>query len=265
MTTLTLREEPPERLDMSGITPAALAGMSDTEIARLPVGTTRFRLALGDCFGVARGEPDRLVIKGGSTRLDRVAAGLTGGTVLVEGDVGQRLAEAMGGGTVHVMGSAGPFAATAATAGKITIHGDADVSAGGTVHGAMTGLNGATLCINGRGGDRLGDTMRSGLILVGTAGDFTGCRMIAGTIVCGALGANPGYGMRRGTILARKAGPLLPTFVRTGRQASVIARILAISIREIAPDMAELAVGPLERWAGDLATLGKGEILLPLS
>lgn len=264
MTVLTLRGEPPERLDLGGVNPAALARMGPREIAHLPVGTTRFRLTVGDCFDVAFGGPDRLVIRGGSARLDRTGAGLGAGSIIVEGDVGQRLAEGMTGGEIAVHGSAGPFAATAASGGRITVHGDAGASAGGTLHGAMAGLTGATLIIRGRAGDRLGDSMRSGLILVANAGDHAGCRAVAGTIVAGSLGAHPGYGMKRGTILAGTTGDLLPTFVRTGRQALVITRILARMIEDLAPGTAEFAAGPLERWAGDLATVGKGEILRPL-
>ncbi|MGA0593682.1 formylmethanofuran dehydrogenase subunit C [Enterovirga sp. CN4-39] len=263
MTVLTLLEEPPERLDLSGITPAALAGMSEAEIARLPVGTTRYRLTLGDCFGIAVGEPGRVLVRGGSSRLDRVGAKLAAGTMVVEGDVGQRLGEGMTDGSLEVHGSAGPFAGTGAAGGRISIDGDAGPSAGGTLHGAKAGLNGATLIIKGRAGDRLGDTMRSGLILVGAAGDHAGCRAVAGTIVAGAVGAYPGYGMRRGTLLARECGQLLPTFVHTGRQPLVITRILRRLLEQFAPDMGEVLSGPLDRWAGDLATLGKGEILMP--
>jgi formylmethanofuran dehydrogenase subunit C len=239
--------------------------MSSSEIARLPVGTTRFRLTLGDCFDIASGEPGRLVVRGSSTRLDCVGAGLSRGVIIVEGDVGQRLAAGMTGGEIDVAGSAGPFAATAATGGRITIKGDAGASAGGTLHGARDGLNGATLVIKGRAGDRLGDTMRRGLIVVTAAGDHTGCRAIAGTIVAGRIGAEPGYGMRRGTILARECGPFLPTFVSTGRQNLVVTRILSRVVARLAPEMGDFVSGSLHRWAGDLAALGKGEILRPWS
>ncbi|ACL60824.1 formylmethanofuran dehydrogenase subunit C [Methylobacterium nodulans] len=264
MSVLTLRHAPPERLDLSGITPAALAGLSEAEAARLPVGTSRQGVALGDCFTIALDGAESLRIAGGSDRLDRVGAGLAQGSILVEGDVGQRLGAGMTGGTIRVSGSAGPFAGTAARGGTITIAGDAGPGAGGALHGAMGGLDGATLVIGGRAGDRLGDRMRAGLIVAGAAGDHAGSRMIAGTLVAGTIGDHPGYGMRRGTLLVERHGALLPTFVETGTQDLVFLRLLAKALEPLSPRFAALARARLSRRSGDLATLGKGELLTPL-
>ncbi|MET7242602.1 formylmethanofuran dehydrogenase subunit C [Methylobacterium sp. EM32] len=264
MSTLTLREPPPERLDLAGITPAALAGLSEAEAARLPVGTSRRGLTLGDCFALHLDGSEELRILGASDRLDRVGAGLSLGRIVVEGDVGQRLGAGMTGGTLTVTGSAGPFAGTAATGGTIRIAGDAADSAGGAVHGAACGLDGATLVIGGCAGDRLGDRMRSGLIVAKRAGVHAGARMIAGTIVADALGDHPGYGMRRGTLVAARHGVLLPTFVETGRQDLVVLRLLAKSLEAVAPEAASLLRAPLRRYGGDLATLGKGELFAPV-
>ncbi|MBK3423432.1 formylmethanofuran dehydrogenase subunit C, partial [Methylobacterium sp. IIF4SW-B5] len=126
------------------------------------------------------------------------------------------------------------------------------------------GLDGATLLIGGRAGDRLGDRMRAGLIVVREAGDHAASRMIAGTIVAEAVGDHPGYGMRRGTLVAARHGALLPTFVETGRQDLVVLRLLAKSIATHAPWAAALLRGPMRRYGGDLATLGKGELFTPV-
>jgi formylmethanofuran dehydrogenase subunit C len=271
MSVLTLRHAPPERLDLSGITPDRLAGLSEAEAARLPVGTSRLGLVLGDCFSLALDGGEELRLAGGSDRLDRVGEALAGGTITVEGDVGQRLGAGMRAGTIRVSGSAGPFAGTGAKGGLIAIAGDAGASAGGAVHGAMGGLGGATLVIGGRAGDRLGDRMRGGLIVAERAGDLAGARMVAGTLVAGTIGDHPGYGMRRGTVLVERHGALLPTFVETGTQDLVFLRLLAKALDALAldavaldPRFAALARAPLARRAGDLATLGKGELFTPL-
>ncbi|MGE7414174.1 formylmethanofuran dehydrogenase subunit C [Methylobacterium tarhaniae] len=259
MSTLTLRQAP-ERLDLAGLTPAALAGLSEAEAARLGVGTGRRGLTLGDCFTIALDGSDELRIVGATDRLDRVGAGLSRGRIVVEGDVGQRLGAGMTGGTLTVSGSAGPFAGTAAKGGTIRIAGDAAESAGGAVHGAEVGLDGATLVIGGRAAERLGDRMRGGLILAKAAGAHTGSRMIAGTIVAEEIGDHPGYGMRRGTLVAARHGALLPTFVETGRQDLVVLKLLATSLKDLAPEAAALLRAPMRRYGGDLATLGKGEL-----
>jgi hypothetical protein len=43
----------------------------------------------------------------------------------------------------------------------------------------------------------------------------------------------------------------------------VALRLVAGALRTHAPELAEIALGPLARRAGDLATLGKGELLIP--
>ncbi|KAA2237495.1 formylmethanofuran dehydrogenase subunit C [Salinarimonas soli] len=260
--TLRLREEPPERLDLSGLC-AALRRDGPLSIEKLPVGTSRMGLVLADCFAVSGGDASDLRIEGGSPRLDGVGAGFSEGTVTVEGPVGQRLGAGMSGGTLRVRGSAGPFSGVGATGGLIEIHGDAGERAGGAPYGAPVGLNGATLVVRGRAGTRLGDRMRRGLIVTDTAEDHAGTRMIGGTIVAGTVGAAPGYAMRRGTLLVGGHGPLISGFVPTGTHRLVFARLLHGILRRLAPDLAGLAEGDLERRAGDLATLGKGELLTP--
>ena len=257
-----LREPPPERLDLSPLVPERLAGLSARDIERLPVGTSRFGLVVGDLIAVSGDDPTDLRIEGGSDRLDHVGARLSGGSIAVAGDVGQRLGFAMTGGEIRVEGSAGPFAASGARGGTIRIAGDAGPSAGGAVYGATGGLDGGTLVVEGRAGPRLGDRMRSGLIVADAAGDHAGCRMIAGTLVAGTVGDHPGYGMRRGTVLIRSHGAILPTFVGTGSHRLVVLRLLAKTLAAVAPAWADMAGATVRRLSGDLATLGKGEILV---
>ena len=257
-----LREPPPERLDLSPLVPERLAGLSARDIERLPVGTSRFGLVVGDLFAVSGDDPTDLRIEGGSDRLDHVGARLSGGSIAVAGDVGQRLGFAMTGGEIRVEGSAGPFAASGSRGGTVRIAGDAGPSAGGAVYGATGGLDGGTLVVEGRAGPRLGDRMRSGLIVADAAGDHAGCRMIAGTLVAGTVGDHPGYGMRRGTILVRAHGAILPSFVETGSHRLVVLRLLAKTLATAAPGWAGRPGASVRRLSGDLATLGKGEILV---
>lgn len=263
MSTLKLRAEPPERIDLLNVNPLALGRLAEAEAAKLPVGTSRRGMTLGDVFEIRLDGSDSLTIEGGSSRLDRVGAALSEGTIRVEGDVGQRLGEGMAGGTLTVGGSAGPFAATGATGGTITIEGDAGERAGGAVYAARAGLDGATLIVRGRAGTHLGDRMRRGLILVGEAGTHAGARMIAGTIVAEAIGDNAGYGMRRGTIVAGRVGAMLPTFAETGTPDLVYLKLLARMLSRLGARQAALLKGTLRRYSGDLATLGKGELFTP--
>ncbi|CAM5767262.1 Formyltransferase/hydrolase complex Fhc subunit C [Labrys miyagiensis] len=260
---LRLREQPPERLDLSALVPHKLAGLSSSEIERLVVGTSRFGVRVGDVFGVEAGEAAEIRFLGGSTRLDRVGHAMEGGRIFVEGDVGQRLGIGMRRGEIEVGGNAGPFAASAATGGIVRIAGSAEEAAGGAVYGAMHGLDGGTLVIGKDAGPRLGDSMRRGLIIVGGgAGAYAGARLIAGTIVAGTIGDHPGYGMRRGMIFTRSHGQLLPSFVPIGRQRLVVTRLIRRAVGEIRPASAEIITDEMLGFAGDLATIGKGVVLV---
>ena len=72
MSTLTLRQAPPERLDFLNINPLALKGLSQGEAERLEVGTTRTGVRLGDCFSVTLDGSDTLTIEatGNPDKLD---------------------------------------------------------------------------------------------------------------------------------------------------------------------------------------------------
>lgn len=260
MSTLTLRQAPPERLDFLNINPLALTGLSQGEAERLEVGTTRTGVRLGDCFSVSLDGSDTLTIEGGHERLDRVGASLSEGTIRVTGDVGQRLGAGMAAGNLTVSGNAGPYAASGATGGTITIEGDAGDFAGGAVYAAKVGLDGATLIIRGTAGAHLGDRMRRGTILAGAAGAMAGSRMIAGTLAALSAGDHPGLGMRRGTLLLGAHGRMAETFVETGTHDLVFLRLLAKALRGLSPEHAALLDRPLRRYSGDLATIAKGEI-----
>jgi formylmethanofuran dehydrogenase subunit C len=69
--------------------------------------------------------------------------------------------------------------------------------------------------------------------------------------------------MRRGTIvLGREAAELSPTFIDCGVHDLIAARLIAGFVDGYSPRAARLLRRPLRRFAGDMATLGKGEILL---
>lgn len=88
--------------------------------------------------------------------------------------------------------------------------------------------------------------------------------MIAGTLAIGEeAGDLPGYLMGRGTILLGRGATLLsPTFGDCGEHDLVAARLLADYVALASAKLAKRFRGPLRRLAGDLAALGKGEILL---
>ena len=128
-------------------------------------------------------------------------------------------------------------------------------------------MRGGTIVVAGRAGQRAGDRMRRGLIAIGgDAGDFAASRMIAGTVaVLGNCGKLPGYMMRRGTLLlAGKTALLGPTFAESGLSELAVLRLFIRELKTRLPAV-RLTVfeGPVRRLAGDMAALGKGEIIRP--
>jgi formylmethanofuran dehydrogenase subunit C len=264
--TLSLRAAPSQRLDLSPLTPQNLASKTVAEIARIELGTTRLQVTAGDVFRVSEGDATTILIEGGSARFDRVGMGMTSGAIRVEGEVGVEAGRLMSGGQLTIRGAAGPFAASGMKGGTLEIEGDAAERLGGPLSGETVGMSGGLAHVHGDAGARAGDRLRRGLILIeGRAGPYAGSRMIAGTLAIGGeAGDLPGYLMDRGTILLGRGATILsPTFGDCGEHDLVAARLLADYVAQASARLARLFRRPLRRLAGDLAALGKGEILLP--
>jgi formylmethanofuran dehydrogenase subunit C len=264
--TFTLLENPPERLDLSPLVPGKLAGMSIGDIEKIRLGMSKRASTVADLFRISGDDAESIIFEGGSDRFDLVAAGLTGGSVRLVGDVGARAGRNMRGGQVMIEGSAGPHAGSGMRGGRLEIIGDAGDSLGGPLAGELAGMNGGVLIVRGRAGAFAADRMRRGLIaILKGSDDHAGSRMIAGNLVIArGTGAMPGYLMRRGSIfLDRAPENPSPTFVECGAPDSAFALLL---------DRHLIAEGILEqpllgraprKFSGDNAVLGMGEILFP--
>jgi formylmethanofuran dehydrogenase subunit C len=262
---LTLREQPPQRCDLSSLTPNRLPKESG-EIERLEIRTTREQLFVGDLFSVRPGDAADLVVEGGSERFDNLGAGMTQGHIRVNGDLGQRAARNMSGGKISVTGSVGRLAGSGMSGGRLEIAGNADDLLGAPLPGEPSGLTGGVIRVRGNVGARAGDRMRRGLIAIqGDTGDHLASRMLGGTIVCfGEAGTLPGYIMTRGTvIIGRSAASLSPTFVDTGVHELVALRLIARWLVDEGIEGGAIGAARLRRLVGDTATLGRGEIFVP--
>jgi formylmethanofuran dehydrogenase subunit C len=261
---LTLRARPEQRLDLSPLVPHRLAGMAAVEIERIALHTTRTRMTVGDAFRVRMGDVQHIRIEGECDRLDRIGEAMPRGEIVVEGDVGAQAGRLMVGGQLIVRGNAGPWAASGMRGGELRIAGNADERLGGPLAGETAGMRGGAVVVGGSVGERAGDRMRRGTIIVeGGAGRYAGSRMIAGTlIVRRQAGALPGYLMRRGTIvLGAGAEQMSPTFVDCGVHELLAMKLMAAFVGSYSASLASTFRRPLRRLAGDMAVLGKGEIL----
>lgn len=263
--TLRLGAPPGERLDLSQLTPSKLAALPAADIPRLVIGTSKSQLKVGDVFRVSGKPGDRVTIEGGSGRLDFVGAELDQGTMIVEGEVGICAGRSMRGGRLEINGDAGGWLASGLSGGLVCLKGSAGGYVGGQRAGDRFGMTGGIVVIEGDAGDRAGERMRRGTIIVrGRCGINAGSRMLGGTILAErGFGPAPGLLLRRGTLIGPSVEAMLPTFVDAGRHDLVILRILT---RYLAATLGPLAprpfAGGVRKFAGDLATIGKGEILI---
>jgi formylmethanofuran dehydrogenase subunit C len=143
--------------------------------------------------------------------------------------------------------------------GSITIEGDCGDFMGSQMHG------GSIIC-HGNAGDRVGDQMRRGLILIdGNVSDYCGSRMLAGTIgVFGSTGQYVGFAMRRGTILLTTSPKLHATIQDCGAHTLAFLALLFASFKPILTKFNTIKPSRAQRYAGDLASGGNGEILVLL-
>ena len=244
--TLSLQTQPEHTLVADCIVPDRFAGLSGTEIGKLPVVHGGQAGRLGDFFKV-RGERSSIVtLEGDVSRVEAIGAGMAGGELTIAGSAGRDVGLAMSGGRIDVRGNAGD-------------------NAGGARPGAARGMTGGEIVIRGRVGDEAGARMRRGLVVVtGDGGRGMGTGMIAGTVIAfGNTGPGVGRFLKRGSIVTFGKVERPGTFRYACTYEPPHVRLLLHYLRARAGvDVADSYVtGRYARYSGDLAELGKGEIL----
>ncbi|MFG1423439.1 formylmethanofuran dehydrogenase subunit C [Roseixanthobacter liquoris] len=259
---LRLRASLDARLDLSGLTPHALATLSQSEVERLPLAYGTARVPLGELFAVTPAPVDVLLVSG-DPRMDFVGAGLASGELKVSGSLGAFAGAQMSGGRLTIEGDAGEGVGTGMSGGRIEVRGQAGARLGGPLPGVRLGMTGGTIEIRGAAGPLAGLNMRGGLVLVhGDVAEHAARGMIAGTIaIAGALGAQPGAGMKRGTLLLAREPLLLgPGFGDAGEHDLIALRLLARRVPLLAGAFGGIS-GRARRHVGDRLAGGEGELL----
>ena len=236
-----------QRADLSEVLAEPWTSLSQSDMAGRTVYLEHDgRVTLGDLFHL-EGQPNgRIEFTGELDLADRLGAGLQEGEVLVKGNVGREAGLAMAGGILDIDGDAGP-------------------RAGAAPLGYKRGMVGGELIVRGSAGAEAGAAMRRGLLVIGrTAGSQTGRGMIAGTvIILGAAGPDTGLWSKRGSVVA--LGKITPpeTYAYACTYQPVHLRMMFARLRGRynLPIRRKHFTGLYRRYSGDLAELGKGEIL----
>jgi formylmethanofuran dehydrogenase subunit C len=105
------------------------------------------------------------------------------------------------------------------------------------------------------------------VLVTGDVGGYLGSRMSGGTIVVmGKVGPFAGYAMKRGTLLLNRVPNELPvTFNDCGVHPFGFLGLLLPAIQKHGVPFADLKFdgNRAQRWMGDVANVGRGEILAP--
>ena len=270
MSTLTfrLKKDLAHSINCAALTPENLAGKSIPDIASLMLSNGRSELRVDAVFEIS-GQPithglQSIHFKDSSCKLDYLGAHITSGSLDITGDVGAYLGFNLNGGTIHCHGNSSAFSACNMVKGLLMIDGNTGEFLGGGSAGQRKGMRGGTVLVKGNAGDRAGDQMRRGLILIeGNAGDYCGSRMIAGTIgVMGNVGMYAGFNMKHGTLLLLKKPTVHATMQDCGMHTMPFLSLLYQSFSKLDSQFSRLHSQRVQRWVGDAACNGNGEILL---
>lgn len=265
MIKFTLKEIPTVPLEAENLSPDIVAPLDHAAIRALPVYLGKRRHALEDFFEVEGERSEELEIHGDLARVKHVGRAMTKGRVRVFGNAGMHLGALMRGGEIHVTGNASDWVGAEMSGGLIHVRGNAGGQIGAAYRGSTTGMRAGTILIEGSAGLEIGMRMKRGIIAIKQrVRDFAGIQMKGGTILlCGGAEIRTGAWMVRGTIISLEPLKLLPTFLYACRY---LPNVLRMYSRHLAPFGFPLpvdeAAGSYERYSGDSATPGKGEILV---
>ena len=236
-----------QRADLSEVLVGPWTDLSARELSDRPVYLERDGGArLGDLFELDGQPRGSIRFVGELDRADRLAAGLSEGEVIVDGSVGREAGLAQAGGRLDIGGDAGP-------------------RAGAAPLGFKRGMTGGELIVRGSAGAEAGAAMRRGLLVIlHAAGDRTGLGMIAGTVVVfGPAGADAGLWSKRGSVVALGGITPPPTYSYACTFQPAYLRLLLTRLRDGygLPVRPRHLNGSYRRYSGDMAELGRGEIL----
>ena len=251
-------------VNCAALTPDVLAPLSLEQIAGLTILHGKQAMRVDELFDLSGHDSASLRFLNGSNKLDYLGANMSAGRIEIEGDAGAYVGFGMKGGEIHCHGNTQSLAACNMQKGLIVIHGNTGDFLGGASAGLRKGMAGGTVVVKGHAGDRVGDQMRRGLILIeGNAGDYCGSRMLAGTIgVLGKVGHWAGFSMRRGTLLLSQTPHLHASMQHCGSHHLPFLNLLFKSFAPFSKSFAQLKNQRAERWLGDAAAQGMGEILV---
>jgi formylmethanofuran dehydrogenase subunit C len=249
---LKLKVEPTFPLEAETISPDKFAGRSETEIKNLIVYHGNEEKTIGDFFDVkGKGEEVneiKIIIDGNLSKVKRIGEKMTGGEIIINGDVGMHIGNHMSGGKILVNGNADDWAGAMLNGGELEITGDSGHYVGAAYRGFWKGMQNGIIRVHGKIGDEAltwvngsKPAKRFPTLICGSAGSFLGIHGHGGTIIVeGNCERCIGADQVRGTIVVKgKISRLLPSYKKVG------------NVQEIELMSGEIIKGKFIEYSGD--------------
>ena len=249
---LKLKKNPEFPLEAETITPDKFAGKSAVDIKKLIVYHGNEERKLGDFFDVSGsgGEVNetKIIIDGDLSDVKRIGEKMTGGEIVVNGNIGMHVGNNISGGKILVNGNADDWAGAMLKGGELEITGDAGHYVGAAYRGFWKGMQNGVIKVKGKIGNEAltwvngsKPAKRFPILICGGAGSFLGIHSHGGTIIVeGDCDRCIGADQVRGTIVVKgKISRILPSFKKLGE------------VKEIELMNGEIVKGKFIEYSGD--------------
>ncbi|MFW9988573.1 MAG: formylmethanofuran dehydrogenase subunit C [Candidatus Odinarchaeota archaeon] len=226
---LKLKEEPEFPLEADVITPDQFAGKSAAQIKKLIVFHGNEERTLGEFFDVTGNKSEvndiKIIIDGDLSNVKHIGEKMTGGEIIVNGNVGMHVGSKMSGGKILVNGNADDWAGAMLNGGELEITGNAGNYVGAAYRGYWKGMQNGVIKVKGKIGNEALSWVngskpgkRFPTLICGGAGSFLGIHSHGGTIIVeGDCDRCIGADQVRGTIVVKgKINRILPSFKKIG-------------------------------------------------
>ncbi|MEO8259054.1 MAG: formylmethanofuran dehydrogenase subunit C [Acidobacteriota bacterium] len=265
MITLVLKEQPEVPLEAETLCPDVMATLGNEAIRELPVYLGKRQRRVEDFFEVDGEASDQIEIRGDAGNVKWIGRRMTRGRIAIIGNAGMHLGAHMKGGSIDVSGHVSDWLGGEMSGGLIRVHGNAGGQIGAAYRGSVSGMTDGTIIVDGTGGLEIGMRMKRGLIAIaGPVRDSAGLQMKGGTLIIrNGAALRTGAWMSRGTIISLVPIQIPPTFSYAATYNPTFLRLYARHLETFGfPLPYDDRDGAYERYIGDAAVPGKGELLV---
>ena len=232
---LKLKKQPSFPLEADSITPGNFAGKKIDEIKGLIVYHGNETGKIGDYFDVSGKSSEiidlKIIIEGDLSNIKRIGEKMTGGEIIINGNVGMHVGNQMGGGKILINGNADDWAGAMLKGGELEITGDAGNYTGSAYRGFWKGMENGLIKVKGKVGHESMLWARSSkgakkfpMLICGGAESFLGIHNHGGTIIVeGNVDRCAGADQVWGTIVIKgKVSKRLPSFKKMGEVKEIV-------------------------------------------